>query len=60
MMDMDVVLVGKPHSNPWKHMKPWYSLNGLGYFPEALLYCCDADTMAEKRVIKIIFEPAGG
>jgi hypothetical protein len=55
--DMDVVLVGKPHPNPWKHLKPWYNLNGLGYFPESLLYRGDADTMAENRVIKIIVDP---
>ena len=33
--DLDLVLVGKPYSNPWKD--PWSNLDGLGYFPEC---CC--------------------
>jgi hypothetical protein len=55
--DMDVVLVGKPYSNPWKHLFPWYNLNGLGYFPESLLYCWNKDAMAENRVRDIIADP---
>jgi len=55
--DLEVVLVGKPFSNPWKHVEPWYNLSGLGFFPETLLYHWDADTMKENRVIKILAEP---
>ena len=55
--DMDLVLVGKPYSNPWKHVSPWYNLDGLGYFPESLLYRWDAASMADNRVIKIIADP---
>ena len=50
--DMDVVLVGKPYSNPYK--RRWSNLKGLGYFPESLLYRWDSATMAQNRVIKII------
>ena len=55
--NIDLVLVGKPYSNPWKHVSPWYNLNGLGYFPESLLYRWDAKSMADNRVIKIIAAP---
>jgi hypothetical protein len=54
---MDVVLVGKPYQNPWKHVVPWVNLTGLGYFPESLLYRWDAQTMAANRVIAILAEP---
>jgi hypothetical protein len=52
--DMDVVLVGKPYSNPWKRVNPWYNLTGLGYFPETLLYRWEPQAMAENRVLAII------
>ena len=53
--DLDLVLVGKPYSNPWK--KPRSNLDGLGYFPESLLYRWDAAAMTENRVKKIIAPP---
>jgi hypothetical protein len=55
--DMDLVLVGKPYSNPWKFISPWYNLDGLGYFPESLLYRWDAAAMTESRVKAIIATP---
>ncbi len=54
--DLDLVLVGKPYSNPWKR-NSWSNLKGLGYFPESLLYRWDAAAMTENRVIKIIAPP---
>ncbi|MEO8481097.1 MAG: hypothetical protein ABI634_02735 [Acidobacteriota bacterium] len=54
---MEVVLVGKPYQNPWKHVVPWVNLTGLGYFPESLLYRWDAETMAVNRVLAILAEP---
>jgi hypothetical protein len=53
--DLNLVLVGKPYSNPWK--KSWSNLDGLGFFPESLLYRWDAASMTENRVIKIIAPP---
>ena len=50
--DLDLVLVGKPYSNPWKG-----NLDGLGYFPETLLYRWDAAAMTENRVKRIIAAP---
>jgi hypothetical protein len=55
--EMELVLVGKPYSNPWKRVNPWYNLKGLGYFPETLLYRWDPITMAENRVIAIVADP---
>jgi hypothetical protein len=55
--DLDLVLVGKPYSNPWKRKNRWNNLNGLGYFPESLLYRWDAAAMTENRVKKIIAAP---
>jgi hypothetical protein len=52
--DLNLVLVGEPYANPHKHVNPWYNLDGLGYFPESLLYRRDAAAMTENRVIKII------
>jgi hypothetical protein len=53
--DLNLVLVGKPYSNPWK--SSWSNLDGLGFFPESLLYRWDAASMTENRVIKIIAPP---
>ena len=52
---MNLVLVGKPYSNPWKNS--WSNLDGLGFFPESLLYRWDAASMTENRVIKIVAAP---
>ena len=52
---MNLVLVGKPYSNPWKNY--WSNLDGLGFFPESLLYRWDAASMTENRVIKIVAAP---
>jgi hypothetical protein len=55
---LNLVLVGKPYSNPWKNS--WSNLDGLGFFPESLLYRWDAASMTENRVIKIIAPPETG
>jgi hypothetical protein len=55
--DLELVLVGKPLANPWKHVAPWYNLDGLGYVPESLLYRWDASSMAENRVVRIMAPP---
>ena len=47
---LELVLVGKPYSNPWKHVSPWYNLDGLGFFPELLLYRWNKAAMSENRV----------
>ena len=53
--DLNLVLVGKPYSNPWRN--PWSNIDGLGFFPELLLYRWDAASMTENRVKKIIAAP---
>jgi hypothetical protein len=55
--DLDLVLVGKPVGNAWKHVAPWYNLDGLGYVPESLLYRWDAASMAANRVVRIMAPP---
>jgi hypothetical protein len=56
--DLDLVLVGKPYANPWKWKSPWYNLEGLGFFPESLLYRWDVASMTENRVKEIMASPA--
>jgi hypothetical protein len=55
--DLDLVLVGKPYSDPWKGTNRWNNLDGLGYFPESLLYRWDTAAMTENRVKAIIATP---
>ncbi len=53
--ELNLVLVGKPYSNPWK--SSWSNIDGLGYFPEKLLYRWDAASTTENRVKKSIAAP---